>query len=408
MSGKIAELKNENQTLKLGATETQTRITEYKAKWVAMGNEAQELFKQMQEVKMALQEERVDLGYFQENNALFCGFRELLGLEPEAARETVKKEPDELITPGVPFDSVGKEERIEEFFGRDGDYTALSTRRFVERFKVVKGLNMKARLRGWDSPSFRAGKLRLCLKGEAFDYVSFASSICEEWAENDETMIEKLREKFTNLQAIELNILQFEQSIQEPKESISDYLGRLRRAVKDAYDGDHQRELDRKVAWKFVSGLGDERIRRKLLEDGWMKTRQEAKPIEELLKVAEIFKKTDDAAKALGKSGVIGMTRMQEEGTVAAWGKDWSRNKQSSSDSRSCVNSGSRSSGSGYTSSSMPVTFIECWYCKKKHRGGWFHCSQREKEDPTLRPPRKGSKNSSAPSRTGESTDFRK
>ena len=108
MSGQIAELKNENQTLKLGATETQTRITEYKAKWVAMGNEAQELFKQMQEVKMALHEERVDLGYFQENNALFCGFRELLGLELEAVRETVKKEPDELITPGVPFDSVGK------------------------------------------------------------------------------------------------------------------------------------------------------------------------------------------------------------------------------------------------------------------------------------------------------------
>ena len=131
--------------------------------------------------------------------------------------------------------------------------------------------------------------------------MSFASSICEEWAENDETMIEKLREKFTNLQAIELNILQFEQSMQEPKESISDYLGRLRRAVKDAYDGDHQRELDRKVAWKFVSGLGDERIRRKLLEDGWMKTRQEAKPIEELLKVAEIFKKTERRSQGSGE-----------------------------------------------------------------------------------------------------------
>ena len=192
MSRLIVELKNENQTLKLGATETQTRITEYKEKWLAVGNEAQELFKKMQEVKMALQEERVDVGYFQENNALFCRFRELLELGPEAAQETVKKEPDELVTPGVPFDSVGNEERIDEFFGRDGDYTALSMRRFVERFKVVKELNMKARLRGWDSPSFRAGKLRLCLRGEASDYVSFASSICEEWADNDEMMIEKL------------------------------------------------------------------------------------------------------------------------------------------------------------------------------------------------------------------------
>ena len=62
----------------------------------------------------------------------FVGSESYSDSSPRPARETVKKEPDELITPGVPFDSVGKEERIDEFFGRDGDYTALSMRRFVK------------------------------------------------------------------------------------------------------------------------------------------------------------------------------------------------------------------------------------------------------------------------------------
>ena len=314
----------------------------------------------------------------------------------------MKKEPVEMETPGTPFESVGKEERIDVIFGRDGDYTALSMRRFIERFRVVKELNMRARLRGWDSPSFRAGKLRLCLMGDAFDYVSFASSIGEEWSGDDEKMVEKLREKFTNVQAIELNILEFERSAQEPKESISDYLTRPRRAVKDAYDGDAQRELDRKVAWKFVSGLGDERIRRKLLEDGWMRTRQEAKPLEDLLKVAEISRKTDGAAKALGRSGAVGMA--QGDGVIAAW-----ESSNESNLSKSSSNSGGTGNGSGYSSSELPLDFLDCFYCKRKHRGGWFHCSLRKKEDPKWRPPRRGDRSSTSSNKPGGgSADFRK
>ena len=97
---------------------------------------------------------------------------------------------------------------------------------------------MRARLRGWDSPSYKAGKLTLCLQGGAFDYVSFASSMLRTWKNNDDLLVSKVKDKFTNVQAIELNILGFEKSIQEPRETISDYMTRLQMTVKEAYDGD--------------------------------------------------------------------------------------------------------------------------------------------------------------------------
>ena len=53
---------------------------------------------------------------------------------------------------------------------------------------------MQARLRGWDSPSYRAGKLTLCLQGGAFDYVSFASSMLSTWKNNDELLVSKLED----------------------------------------------------------------------------------------------------------------------------------------------------------------------------------------------------------------------
>lgn len=46
-----------------------------------------------------------------------------------------------------------------------------------------------------------------------------------------------------------MNILDFEQSVQEPRGTINEVLSGLKRKVRDAYDRDLQRELDRKVAW---------------------------------------------------------------------------------------------------------------------------------------------------------------
>ena len=83
------------------------------------------------------------------------------------------------VTQGQPFNGIGREEKMEITFGEGGDCSAVSMRRFLERCKVVRDLNIWSRLTGWDSAGYRAGKLKLCLRGDDFDYLSLSSSMCE-------------------------------------------------------------------------------------------------------------------------------------------------------------------------------------------------------------------------------------
>ena len=279
------------------------------------------------------------------------------------------------------FDNVGREEKLDLVFGLDGDLSAKSLRRFIEKFKVVKKLNMAAKLRGWDSKEYRANKLKLALQGDAFDFVTFEDSMGKLWTKDDDAIITKLKDRYLNVQAIEMNILKFEKSVQESKELLNEYLARLQQLVKDAYEGQLQEELDLRVAWKFVSGIADEKVRRKLMEDGWMKSRREAKPLEELLKVAEIAKQTEEAVKAMKpENGAVSMLYDDRDGQICM-----NRFRQLSSDS-----STSRASGSS-NSSGMALEFLQCFYCNKKHRGGWFYCEKRKKENPKWKPQRKSS-----------------
>ena len=68
----------------------------------------------------------------------------------------------------------------------------------------------------------RANKLKLALQGEAFDYVSFESTMPNKvWTDNDDEILVKLEDRYMKIHAIELNILEFEKSAQEPKEPLS-------------------------------------------------------------------------------------------------------------------------------------------------------------------------------------------
>jgi hypothetical protein len=256
---------------------------------------------------------------------------------------------------------------------------------------VVKAINMKNKLVGWDSAAYRADKLKLGLVDDPFDLVSFESSMAQNWTRNDEAIIERLKDKYMNVQAIELNILTFEKTAQENKEGLGEYLMRLRRLVKEAYDGNSQTELDKRVAWRFVSGVQDKRITKKLMESGWMEDRYRSKPLEELLRIAEVTKQTDDAVEILDKEKSSGSVNMfqSEIGSVAAVGR-FSENRrtfrQKSSSGESNSSMSGRSSGS-----SLPLEMYECWYCKRQHRGGWFYCSKRKKENPRWKPNRSDS-----------------
>ena len=199
---------------------------------------------------------------------------------------------------------------------------------------------------------------------------------------------------FINIQAIEMNIIHFKQSVQEPKEGLGAYMGRLKRLVKEAYDGDAYQETDRKVAWKFVSGFSDCKIREKLLETGWMETRQKSKALDELLKTAEIARRKEEASKAMTRGNQVAVmiadSERDTQNLVAAFNRSRRSDTPSSESKASSISRGSAGSAGISTKQNR---LYECYYCKRKHKGGWFTCEKRKAEDPRWRPNRR--KNSS-------------
>jgi hypothetical protein len=342
-------------------------------------------------LKQELEEDKVERGFFQENCDSYKAIRLLYDNVFDA--EDIKLSEERNDTPNIqePFTGTGREERLELQFGVDNDCSAVALRRFIERYRVVRQINMQGKITGWDSPQFRASKLKLGLVNDPFDYVSFESSMFQSWTDDDQQLIEKLMDKYMNVQAVELNILTFENAAQESKEDLAEYLMRLRRLVKEAYDGENQPELDKRVAWKFVSGIQDKRITKKLMETGWMLDRRCAKPLEELLKLAEVTKQTDDAVAILDKekhNGSVSVFQNEDFGSIAQFSRQGYDKRN-----RTKVNSGDSSRSSG---SQPPLEFLKCWYCKKEHRGGWFYCSKRKKEDPTWKPSRSNAKSKGA------------
>ena len=394
----IADLKKDNADLRKTVDDKKARIAETKEKWTAGMEQILEEIGHLEELKEQLLMDNVEESFFEEDRGLaqLSIMSGQLGGNMSEARPGMiaKSEPtQELI--GVRFVGTSKEERMECSFGEGGNYSAVAMRRFVDRYETVREMNMGLRITGWDDPKYRAGKITLCLKGDAFDYVKFASSMHEAWANNDELLLGKLKDKFVNIQTIEMNILEFEKSVQESRETIDEFMSGLKRKVRDAYDGDLQRELDRKVAWRFVSGLRDKNCRDKILEAGWMLNRQEAKPLEELKKIAEYAKRNEDTSKALGRSaagGVAMFEEFEEEATLASFsrGNTFRRAKTPSTESKSSVES-----RASLSSSELPQDFRECFYCKKKHRGGWYHCTIRRKENPGWKPNRQGTERTS-------------
>ena len=389
MNNKITQLQEENQTIKDTRTAAEMRVKE-NVKNLGEANKAvQQLVKDILKLKEDLNKDGWDR--YEDVDWFFkdSDYRMLLvgtAIESDQLESIPVQEKTSDESSGELFENIGREEKLDLVFGLDGDLSAKSLRRFIEKFKVVKKLNMTAKLRGWDSKEYRANKLKLALQGDAFDFVTFEDSMGKMWTKDDDEIIGKLKDRYLNVQAIEMNILKFEKSAQEGRELLNEYLARLQQLVKDAYEGQIQEELDLRVAWKFVSGISDEKVRRKLMEDGWMKSRKEAKPLEELLKVAEIAKQTEEAVKAM----------KPDTGTVSAMYSDEShhghvnmnRFREKSGDSSS-----SKSSGSS-NSSGMALEFLQCFYCNQRHRGGWFYCAKRKKEDPKWRPKRKSNSNS--------------
>lgn len=401
LTEEVQQLKNENLEMKKQNNEKSARVEEYKKKWEHYKTEAGEVLKLLKELKEEMLNDGVKEDYFKDDTGLEDLNNQIRELNPgEKFSEvyTAAKDRRETLTEKLePFTNIAKEERMDCHFGEESNVSALAMRRFAERYETVKKMNISLKIVGWDDPEYRAGKIKLCLKGEAFDHVQFASSMHENWTRDDKLLLENLKDKFVNIQAIEMNILHFEQAIQESKEGLGEFMGRLKRLVKEAYEGDSYQELDRKVAWKFVSGLCDYKIREKLLETGWMDTRIRSKPLDELLKTAEICKRKDEVSKAMTRGNQVAIMMDDNTGEaqnlVAAFNNS-RRSSTPSSESKtsSRASSVSRGSAGSASSSAKHEELFECYYCKRKHKGGWFVCEKRRAEDPTWRPNSKGKK----------------
>ena len=163
MSTEITELKRDNAEMKRNANSSAERIQKNRDIWEELNKEGQDVLKKMQEMKKELQEDNVEEEVSQEMIELWMEVTEDdKGVHGSRRRiQQIKKE-DEMLVHEKPFAGVNKEERMDVQFGINGDCSALAMRRFVERYKVVKDLNMKAKITGWDVPDYRAGKLKLC------------------------------------------------------------------------------------------------------------------------------------------------------------------------------------------------------------------------------------------------------
>jgi len=123
-----------------------------------------------------------------------------------------------------------------------------------------------------------------------------------------------------------------------------------------------------------------------------MLDRRHTKPLEELLKLAEVTKQTDDAVAILDKEkhgGHVNAFASDDLASIASFSSKGSDRKSTHNKSNS--GDSSRSSGSQPT-----PDILKCWYCQKEHKGGWFHCSKRKREDPSWRPYRTRSRTKTA------------
>ena len=391
----VEMLKKDNKEMKELKGEKEKRILEKKVVWSELEEAGVDIAQKIRTLKEELEEDGVSEEFFRSEckvGEIVRMFQEIGGIQEKESTTNSGEEPVQMEEV-MPFSNNAREERMDCFFGEDNNMTPVAMRRFVERYKTIKKMNRQLRITGWDKAGYRAGKIKLSLKGPAFDYVEFACKMEESWTDDDDLLLEKLQDKFIKVQAIEMSILQFEQSVQENREGISEFMGRLKRLVREAYDGDSQQEMDRKVAWRFVSGLTDRNVRDKIIDGGWMRNRQEAKELDELQRIAEQTKRNDEASRAMSKnSGHISLFEDKkcwesELDTIAAFSSSGN-----TSGSRSKTNSPD-SAGSSRGGSSRKVSTpdnsenFECYYCRtKSHRGGWFHCPKRKKENPAWKP----------------------
>ena len=151
----------------------------------------------------------------------------------------------------------------------------------------------------------------------------------------------RLKERYIDTESIELRIIETEEVSQQKDEPLTEYLSRVRLG----YPKEPENIVYKRLAWKFLSGILNNDIRSAVIKEKWING-QEAKPLEEILLIAETTRK------ALVATG-------QDKGTIGAVKRrssdEFSTPSTPSSRTASGQFAGSSGSGSsGYARATSP------------------------------------------------------
>ncbi len=139
------------------------------------------------------------------------------------------------------------------------------------------------------------------------------------------------------------------------------------------------------MAWKFLSGIRNRDIRAAVIKEKWM-AGQDAKPLDEILLIAESTRKTMVATSATGSErGTIGAVLRRNSDEYSSSTRS-SSSRKSSGESSLSPRSGRSTPSSKPNASPRTATYNECLYCKKKHPGGRKNCFVRLRNNPNWTP----------------------
>ena len=176
--------------------------------------------------------------------------------------------------------ATGTEAHLDIIFGDNTSPQSLAI--FIEHYHNIRDINQARMVPQWDDPEYRAKVIKCSLRGDALLYVSSAA-----WSRHDQKLLERLNKHYSNLDIIELNIILFEEAVQEERESLSQYLKRLKDLAIDAYSEVEPEIVNIKVVVRFIQGLWDAELKGEMLEGSWMARAGVAVPCEEILGKAQ-------------------------------------------------------------------------------------------------------------------------
>ena len=283
-------------------------------------------------------------------------------------KEEIKLDPDadpSLTVAAGGMTTRGPQEKIDMTFGEDTSAKMLRT--FISHYRLVRAVNRDdEKFVQWQDTAYRAKKLKLVLRGEAGEYISNEESMGKIWVNDDDEILQHLLDRYSNTQMVELNIMEFEKAVQKSNEPLCEFLSRVQRLALEAFEDEPKDIREKRIAWRFLSGILDTDVRTALIKEGWMIDKRTPKSPEEILKIAESTRQRAVAGKAIAPQNQAAKAAMaQSKGKKTIGKKSYKQNERQTS---------------------TYDRVFQCYYCEKEHKGGWKDCPKRLKDAPDWKP----------------------